>query len=289
MRQLIYFLLLFKKALYIIIYPIFTKVKFIRLGIENYLIFQPTKIKRIKIRKELYKKFRPQSFITPDGTKIYGWFVPPKNGKPVFLHCHGQAESILTHQEVTLFSIKNGYGIFQISYRGHYKSCGNPSEKGIYTDAQAALNKLNELGIPTSNVIVWGHSLGSTAATETALNNEVKALILESPIKNLHTAAIDLCRFYTAKYKMAFYRNIGQYFLTKIEFLQKFDNLGKISKINCPILLLHSKADKITQYYNSMALSLENLDAELYLSKHGNHWNSDWCYNKITEFVENLK
>ena len=51
---------------------------------------------------------------------------------------------------------------------------------------------------------------------------------------------------------------------------------------------MHSKADKIAPYYNSMALANENDNAELFLSKKGNHWLNEWCFDKVLEFVGKL-
>lgn len=291
MRKVLFYLLLFKKAVYLFIYPLFTGAKWlrpIRLSMENYLIFQPAKLRAQKVEKDLLKKFIPQRFITKDNAKLYAWYFPPIDGKPVILFLHGQAESILAHQDIAKFCLNNGFGLFLLSYRGHYKSWGLPSEKGVYIDAQTALERLNELGIETKNIILWGHSLGTTVAVETAKNNEVKALILQSPIKDIKSAAIDITKFYFKKMKLYMLRAISTHLIRGCPFIQKFDNLSKISKIKCPILLMHSKADKIAPYYNSMALANENESAELFLSKKGNHWLNSWCFEKVLEFIGKL-
>ena len=51
---------------------------------------------------------------------------------------------------------------------------------------------------------------------------------------------------------------------------------------------MHSKSDRIAPYYNSMALANENEKAELFLSRKGNHWLTDWCLNRVTEFIEKI-
>jgi len=127
MRKILFYLLLFKKAVYLFIYPLFTGAKWlkpIRLGMENYLIFQPAKLRAQKVDKFLLKKFIPQRFITKDNAKLYAWYFPPKENKPVILFFHGQAESILAHQNVAKLCLDNGLGLFLLSYRGHYKSWG---------------------------------------------------------------------------------------------------------------------------------------------------------------------
>ena len=83
-------------------------------------------------------------------------------------------------------------------------------------------------------------------------------------------------------------RAISGHLIRGCKFIQKFDNLSKISKVKCPILIMHSKADKIAPYYNSMALANENDSAELFLSKKGNHWLNEWCFDKVLEFIGKL-
>lgn len=291
MRKILFYILLFKKAVYLFIYPLFTGAKWlkpIRLAMENYLIFQPAKLRAQKVEKALLKKYIPIRFITKDNAKLYAWYIPPKENKPVILFFHGQAESILAHQDVAKLCLNNGLGLFLLSYRGHYKSWGLPSEKGVYTDAQTAVEKLNELGINTESIILWGHSLGTTVAVEMAKNNPVKALILQSPIKDIKSAAIDISKFYFKKMRMYMLRAISGHLIRGCKFIQKFDNLSKISKVKCPILIMHSKADKIAPYYNSMALANENDSAELFLSKKGNHWLNEWCFDKVLEFIGKL-
>ena len=179
-------------------------LRFFRMGMENYLIFQPAKLRAVRIKRELLGKFKTVRFVTLDGARLFAWFIPPKENKPTILYFHGQAESILNHQDIAEFAIKNGYGLFMLSYRGHYRSWGLPSEKGIYTDAQTAINKLKDLGIEAKDIILWGHSLGTTVATNTAVHNEVKALILQSAVLNMHYSAIDMANFYLRRLRVRF-------------------------------------------------------------------------------------
>ncbi len=261
---------------------------FFRLGIENYLIFQPAKLRAIRVQRNLLKKFQTVRFASIDGARLFAWYVESKENKPTILYFHGQAESILTHQDIVEFALKNGYGIFMLSYRGHYRAWGLPSEKGVYKDAQAAINKLNEFNVKTNNIILWGHSLGTTVATETAVHNNVKALILQSPIKDIYSASQDLANFYIRRLKFHWLRKYIKNHLKDIQFIQKFDNINKIAKIHCPILLVHSKTDRIAPSKNSRELYEKKLNAQIYLAERGSHWDNKWCIKKISEFIANL-
>ena len=97
-------------------------LRFFRMGIENYLIFQPAKLRAVRIKRDLLGKFKTLRFITLDGARLFAWFIKPQENKPTILYFHGQAESILNHQDIAEFALKNGYGLFMLSYRGHYLS-----------------------------------------------------------------------------------------------------------------------------------------------------------------------
>lgn len=295
MRGFLFYLLTFKKVLLIFIYPIFSAQNFlfrkIRQKIENYLIFQPTRFRGKRVDKELLGKFTPQRFVNLEGVRLYGWYIKAQENMPTILHFHGQAESIMGSQETAKFALRNGYGIFMLSYRGHYKSWGTPTEQGLYNDAQTAIHQLNKLGVNNDNIIIWGHSLGSAVAIETASHNDVRAVVLQSPIKNIQSAANDVCTFFFKGIRIPFVKLILKmaiHQIWNINFEQKFDNLGKIDKIHCPVLILHAKYDRITPFKNSKELAAKSNNAELFVSDSGSHWDSNWCFNKVKSFVDNL-
>lgn len=293
MRKLFFYLFILKKLFLLLIYPLFEKdsnnFAAIRKNIENYLIFQPSKLRAKRIKKGLLKKINPQRFINSDGIKLYAWFIKPKNKMPVILHLHGQAESILSHQEIALYCIEKGFGLYMLSYRGHYKSSGKASEQGVYDDAQSAILQLKKLGVDEDKIILWGHSLGTVIAVHTAINNKVLGLILQSPIKEIKSAAIDVYSFYGRKFRLGMLGLFAKKHIRRMNFIQKMDNMEKIRDITCPILLLHSQNDKITPCENSIALAEQNPNTQLYISPQGDHWDVNWCLDRVFEFTESLK
>lgn len=293
MRKLFFYLFILKKVVLLILYPLFDKSdKFsltVRKNIENYIIFQPSKLRAKKLKRALLKKFTPLRFINSDGIKLYAWFIKPKENMPVMLHFHGQAESILSHQDVALYCLEKGFGLFMLSYRGHYKSSGKASELGIYKDAQTAIKQLKKLGVDKDKIILWGHSLGTVVALETAVNNKIMGLILQSPIKEIKSAAIDVSNFYYERLHLNMVARFVNKHINKIDFLQKMDNMSKIKNVKCPILIMHNKTDKIAPFQNSIDLANQNKNAQLYIADIGSHWDADWCFDKVFEFVNSLE
>src|SRR5690606_7814129 len=74
-----------------------------------------------------------------------------------------------------------GMGFLGLYWRGYSGSTGTPSEKGFHIDAKAGLDWLKAQGIPASDIIVHGYSIGSGPATRLVAENDVGALILEAP------------------------------------------------------------------------------------------------------------
>lgn len=277
----------------LLIYPLFERdgksFVIIRKNIENYLIFQPSKLRAKRIKKGLLKKINPQRFLNSEGIKLYAWFIKPKNKMPVILHLHGQAESILSHQDIALYCLEKGFGLFMLSYRGHYKSSGKASEQGVYNDAQAAILQLKKLGVDEDKIIIWGHSLGTVVAAQTAIYNKVLGLILQSPIKEIKSAAINVYSFYSQRMRLNILGLFARKHIQKMNFIQKMDNMTKIKDIKCPILILNSLTDKVTPHENAIELSKQNPNAQLYISEHGNHWDTDWCFDRVFEFTKSLE
>lgn len=292
MKKIIFYLIILKKALFLFLYNIFRQkgrgFVLIRKSIENYLFFQPSRFRAVPLERDLLGKFTPVRFLTTDRVKIYAWFIEPKQGKPTILYLHGQAESILKHQNVARFCIENGFGLFLLSYRGHYKSSGRASEKGVYTDAQSAIYELQKLGINVKDIVIWGHSLGTVTTLETAMNNDVKGIVLQSPIKDIKSAAIDVNNFYCRRIHMPTLSEINRQIISNTEFFQKFDAMSKIKRVKCPILILHSKTDRIAPYTNSIELAKCNPNSILKIFDRGTHWDCAWCINSIFEFLEHL-
>lgn len=277
----------------LLIYPIFNKkgvfFRMIQKNIENFLIFQPSKLRARKIQRQLLKKILPQRFINSEGIKLYAWFIKPKAQMPVILHLHGQAESILSHQDIAAYCEAKGFGLFMLSYRGHYKSSGKASEQGVYNDAQAAIIQLKKLGVDADKIVLWGHSLGTVIALETALNNNVLGVILQSPIKEIKSAAIDVNNFYCKRLHVPFLAIFAKQYIEKMDFIQKINGIEKIKNVKCPILILHAKTDRIAPYQNSVDLAEQNPNSQLYISENGSHWDAFWCLGQVFEFVKSLE
>lgn len=202
----------------------------IRTGmIEHHFIYFP--LREIETDpSNLGLPFDEVYFVTQDGVRLHGWFVPGERAM-TWLWFHGNAGNIghrvenlaLLHQEL-------GVSIFLFDYRGYGRSEGKPSEKGIYLDAEAALAYLHAReDVHEDRMIYFGRSLGAAVAIELATRHPPAVLILESPFPSVPYIAR---RHYP--------------FLPVWPLLRtRYDSLPKMKRIDVPLLVVHGDKDDI--------------------------------------------
>lgn len=121
---------------------------------------------------------------TPYKGRIHGLLIKPERSKGVILYFHGNTGSIrrwaVTAEELTSY----GYDVLIVDYRGYGKSRGKRSEVAMHHDAEAAYQFLLEK-YPTSDIVIYGRSLGSGFAVPLAAKHPESKLVLETPFYSL--------------------------------------------------------------------------------------------------------
>ena len=120
-----------------------------------------------------------------------------------------------------------------ISWRGYSGNEGDPSEIGLYDDANSAIAWIEDKGIKKEDIILYGESLGTGVVTELASKNSFKAIILEAPF----TSMIDAASFHYP------------YLPVSLMLKDKFQSDKKINNIKSPIFVMHSIKDDIVPFW----------------------------------------
>lgn len=292
MRNILFVFLFVQKVFALVLHSMLNSKnrfhRFVKKKIEIFMFFAPRRGKRYPVIKELKCNIAPVRFLNSENIKLYAWYIPAQQGKKTVIYCHGQSESILKWQNVALFLKNEGYGVFLLSFRGHYKSAGFPTERGICNDIEAAAAYLEKQGVETSELVLWGRSIGASAAISAACKLKTSALIVESAFDNIKNAGVSVGEFVFNRYNMPFLFPFFKSILKRIDFLQKFDNINNIKNISCPTLIMHSKTDRKISYAASQNLKEANQNSTLHLFEEGSHDRNDWCLDKAKEFLSKL-
>jgi len=181
--------------------------------------------------------FEDLSLKTEDGETIKAWFVPAsENNIPAnktILFCHGNAGDIGDRIESLKTLNRLGLNTLIFDYRGFGKSSGKPSEQGTYIDATTCWDYLIDTRkINHENIIICGRSLGGAIACWLAATTNPAGLVLESTFASAPAMAHEMFPFLPVKLFCSY----------------KYDNTATVSKIHCPLLVVHSKTDTVCPY-----------------------------------------
>jgi pimeloyl-ACP methyl ester carboxylesterase len=156
------------------------------------------------------------------------------------LHLHGNADSAFSPWQVRHCEALRGAGfnVLEIDYRGFGPTPGKPSEAAMYEDSEAAYQDLLRRGIPENRIILLGHSLGSGPAVLLATRHPAAALVLFGAFTSIPDAAA--------------YRY--PYLPVRAVVGVQFNSLARIGEVHIPVVITHSRNDKLIPYSHALAL-----------------------------------
>lgn len=182
---------------------------------------------------------------TGEQFKLYGVYIGDLNtisSDTVILYLHGQSKHMDYYwsRAALLANVggKLNYGVFMIDYRGYGMSEGTSSEKGLYEDADAAINWLISQGVTQEKTIYYGFSLGCIPAIDRAAYRtdfKPQRLIIESPLASVQNLVDNSTLM-----------NVNSDFVTDLG----FENSEKIKLVTCPLLWMHGKEDSYIDIQN---------------------------------------
>ena len=167
-----------------------------------------------------------------DGKKLKAWYAKAKPGMPTLLYFHGNFCNLSNRKERIQKITRQGYGLFMLSFRGYGLSEGVPSEHRNLKDAAMAYDYLRDEGIGTDDIVIYGESLGTGVATQTAAAKKVGGLVLEAPYSSLE----DLAKLQYPMFPVS-------------DFLaDKFESIKYIGKVEAPKLIIHAYNDEVIPF-----------------------------------------
>lgn len=139
---------------------------------------------------DLGEKGREVHFTTSDGVVLWGWYVPPPDGKvAVVRHGSGSTASAVTRHAAAL--VAHDYGVLMTDARGHGRSGGTAMDFGWYgeADIKAAIDFLAEQPeVDSSRIAIVGMSMGGEEAIGAAGSDDrIAAVVPEGAMARTDT------------------------------------------------------------------------------------------------------
>ena len=211
--------------------------------------------------KQLGMPCKDVTFVSKDGIKLNGWFIPSDDSKDVVLFCHGNAGNISHRMESIQIFHKMGLSVFIFDYRGYGQSEGIPSEKGTYLDAEAAWNYLTKVeNFDASNIILFGRSMGGSISAKLATDKRPKVLIIESSFTSITNLGANIYPFLPVRLLSRF----------------SYDTLKYVKLVKSPVLVIHSGDDEIVPFVHGRAIYEAAHAPKEFLKIRGSHNEGFW-------------
>jgi pimeloyl-ACP methyl ester carboxylesterase len=169
-----------------------------------------------------------------DRVRQFAWLIwaPEPETAPWALYLHGNATTVASSVNIDHYRLLTGLGLNVLApeYRGFGGLEGVPTESSLRDDTRAAYDYLRaSRGIDTSDLVLYGWSLGSALAVDLASRERVRAVVLEAPAASLADLAQQRYPFFPLRLLMR----------------SRFESIRRIDQVTAPILFLHGPDDEV--------------------------------------------
>lgn len=194
--------------------------------------------------------------VARDGVAVRALEIPGPPDARVLVYFHNNRETMVHGLGLGRELSRRGFRVVLPEYRGYGLSSGaEPSEEGLYSDAEAVLDELRLRRIGTKRIVLCGVSLGTGVAAEMARRGKGSALVLIAPYTSLPDVVNAVVPAFPARLLMP----------------DRFDTLGKSQDIHVPTLILHGDADEIIPFWMGRSLAAAIVGARFVAVSGGHH------------------
>lgn len=203
---------------------------------QRKLIFRPDKLSPT-FKFQFDHPFREFNIPVADSSYYNMVLIQAVNAKGIVIYFHGNTGNIATQSRHIPIFIKHNYDVLMMDYPGFGKSGGTDSELDLYNEALITY-QLAKNYFPSDSIIIYGRSLGTAMAAELASGHPCKMLILESPFYSLDDLARRYFPFYPVRFLLRYHFPIHHF----------------VQRVKSPVVIFHSKNDRIVRYKESAKL-----------------------------------
>ncbi len=242
-------------ALLIGLGAVYLSIMLVMFIFQKHLVFHPSKNIH-STPGDLGLTYEDVEIETEDGVKLHGWFIPVDGEERTIILFHGNAGNI-SNRIYLLNSLQElKANILIIDYRGYGQSEGSPDEEGLYADGRAAWNYVTEnRQVDSKKIILFGRSLGSAIAIKLATERTAGALILDAPFTSGANLGADIYPWLPVRMLMKY----------------EFSNDERIRNLNIPVLIAHSRTDRVIPYSHGEKLFEMANEPKQFVELEGRH------------------
>lgn len=198
---------------------------------QSKLVYFPSRLARVT-PADVGLVYDDLTLRTDDGVRLAAWAVGAGDN-PWIIYCHGNGGN-MSDRLGTLQALRGlGVSVLMFDYRGYGRSEGEPSEAGLYRDAEAAWRWLTETRrVSPGDVVIWGESLGGGVATWLAVQHPPRALVLQSTFTSVPDVGAPV------------------YWWLPVRLLCEhvYASIDRIGRLRCPVLHTHAPDDDLIPY-----------------------------------------
>jgi len=166
---------------------------------------------------------------TDSNAKLICWYGRATIGQPTVLFFHGNGGAVSHRAQRIRDLMSDGYGIFVLGYPGYGGNDGAPSEPSFMEGALLSYEYLQNSGVSSGDIVLYGESIGSGVAVQLAASVQARSLILESPM----SSAIEVAREHYP------------WLLVSLLIKDTFQSIDYIDRIDMPLLVMHGDRDQV--------------------------------------------
>ena len=154
----------------------------------------------------------------------------PIGRRPTLIYFYGNGETIERSRQIIDDFRRLGCNVLTVDYPGYGMSGGSPSEKAIFTAADAAWQyAISRADVDPAKLIPVGRSLGGAAAIHLASTQPAAALVTFSTFSSMLDMAHKLLPIFPTRWLLR----------------DRFESEKAMPAVKCPCFIAHGTADEL--------------------------------------------